>query len=107
MRRRRRPLRRPMRPLRRAIRVARRRRRRIRRTRRFLFGSAIVFAIAGSHNNYKLDQNDVSKVEQHYRKPVEDLTEAELLQGMKRLGIKQLQLNEHEENSVVDEVGEE
>ena len=96
-----------MRPLRRAIRVARRRRRRIRRTRRFLLGSAVIFAIAGSYNNYKLDQNDVTKVEQHYKKPVEDLTETELLEGMRKLGIKQLKLSDDEENAIVDEIGEE
>ena len=107
MRRARRPMRRPMRPLRRARIVSRRRRRRIRRTRRFLFGSAVVLAVAGSLNNYKIDQNDVSKVEQHYQRPVEDLTEAELLQGMKKLGIKQLQLSENEENTIVGEIGEE
>lgn len=107
MRRGRRPIGRPMRPLRRVIRVTRRRRRMLRRTRRFLFGSAIVLAIAGSKNNYKLHQNDVVRMEQHYQKPVEDLSEAELLQGMKKLGIKQLQLSEDEENAIVDEIGEE
>lgn len=106
----RRPMRRPMRPmrpLRIARRIARRRRRRIRRTRRFIFGTAIVLAMAGSYNNYKLNQNDVSRVEQYYQKPAEDLTEAELVEGMRKLGIKQLNLNDYEENSIIDEIGEE
>ncbi len=103
----RRPIGRPMRPLRRAVRVARRRRRRIRRTRRFLFGTAVVLAVAGSLNNYKMNQDDLSKLEQHYQKPAEELTEAELLQGMRKLGIKHLELDEDEENAIVDEIGEE
>ena len=115
MRRGRRPLRRPvrrpmrpMRPLRRARVIARRRRRRrIRRTRRFIFGTAIVLAVAGSYNNYKLTQTDVERVEQYYQKPAEDLTEAELVEGMRKLGIKQLILNESEDNTIIDELGEE
>lgn len=111
LRRARRPVRRamrPMRPVRRIVRAQRRRRRRrIRRTRRFLFGSAMIFAMAGSLNNYKLYQDDVSRVEEYYKRPVEDLTEAELIEGMRKLGIRQIQLSEDEENAIVDEIGEE
>jgi hypothetical protein len=98
-----------VRPFRRALRVARRRARRriLRRTRRFLFGTAIVLAIAGSANNYKLHQNDVSKIENYYGKPAEDLNEQELLEAMRKLGIKKLEITDNEENSVTDSIGEE
>jgi len=83
-----------------------RRRRILRRTRRFVIGSAIIFAIADSVNNYKLWENDVARIEEQYSKPVEELTEEELIQAMKRLGIQKLELTEEEEDKVVEEMGE-
>ena len=90
-----------------AFRRYRRRRRIIRRTRRILFGSAILFAVAGSRNNYKFNQNEVSQIENYYGKPAEDLTEAEIVHAMRNLGIKKIDLSEEEEFKINEEVGEE
>ncbi len=107
----RRPMRRgPLRraPVRRMMRIARRRRRRrIRRTRRFIFGTAVILALAGSQNNYKMYDDDVSRIESYYGRPAEDLTEDELLQAMRKLGIRKLEIDDHEDSTITDSVGEE
>ncbi len=117
MARRRRQMRRPLRgPMRRAIRrgmirrqrrIFRRQRRMIRRTRRFIFGSMIILALANSRHNYKFHQEDVARIENYYGRPAEDLTEAELIQAMRKLGINHLDIDDHENNKITDDVGEE
>jgi len=117
MARRRRPMRRPLRgpmkgPIRRGMirrqrRLFRRQRRMIRRTRRFIFGSMIVLALANSRRNYKFHQEDVARIEGYYGRPAEDLTEAELIQAMRKLGINHLDIDDHENDKITDDIGEE
>ncbi|MBD3193347.1 MAG: hypothetical protein GF308_22115 [Candidatus Heimdallarchaeota archaeon] len=85
-------------------RVIRRRRRRFirRRTRRFLLGSAIIFALAGTHRAYKMREPDVVRLENHYGRPVEELTEDEIVTGMRQLGIKKIELDD-EDRAVIYE----
>lgn len=114
---RRRPMRRPLRgPMRRPMRrgfvqyqrrMFRRQRRMIRRTRRFMFGSMIILAIGNSRNNYKFHQDDLARIEDYHRKPAEDLTEAELFQAMRKLGINHLDIDEYENDKMTDDIGEE
>jgi hypothetical protein len=93
---------RPMRQRRR-----RRRRRRIRRTRRFMFGSLIVLALAGTYTNYKFHHHDLRRIEDYYGKPAEDLTEGEIINAMRKLGIQKIDLTEQEEDDIIDSIGEE
>jgi len=82
----------------------RRQRRMMRRqSRRMLFGSFILLALSGSHHKHKFHSDDLDRIEKHYNKPVEDLTEEELIDAMKKLGIKKLELTE-EENNYLDEM---
>ena len=82
----------------------RRQRRMMRRqSRRMLFGSFILLALAGSHHKHKFHSDDLDRIERHYNKPAEDLTEEELLEAMKKLGIKKLELTE-EEDSYFDDL---
>ena len=92
---------RPRRAVRRAIRRGRRRFIR-RRTRRFLLGAAIVFALAGTHRAYKIREPDAIRLEQHYGRPVEELTEDEVVNGMRQLGIQKIELNDKERAIVYD-----
>ncbi len=117
MARRRRPMRRPLRgpmrgPIRRGVirrrrRIFRRQRRMIRRTRRFMFGSVIILALANSRHNYKFHQEDVARIESYYGRQAEDLTEAELIQAMRKLGINHLEIDDHENDKITDDIGEE
>ena len=117
MARRRRPMRRPLRgpmrgPIRRGMirrqrRIFRRQRRMIRRSRRFIFGSVIILALANSRHNYKFHQEDVARIEDYYGKPAEDLTETELIQAMRKLGINSLDIDAHENDKIIDDIGEE
>ncbi len=87
------PARRGMRP--RSRRRVRRRTRR--RTRRLVFGTTAVLMVGGTAAAYKLNQKDIKKVEQHTAKSADDLTEAELIAAMKKLGIQQLELTDEDE----------
>ena len=89
---------RPGRVVRNVVRRSLRRQRRFyrRRARRFLLGSAILLALAGTHNAYKLHERDVNRLEQHYGKPAEDLTEEEISTGMRKLGISKIELDDND-----------
>ncbi|MFW9853308.1 MAG: hypothetical protein ACFFDS_10205 [Candidatus Thorarchaeota archaeon] len=81
-----------------------RRQRRImrRQSRRMLFGSFILLALAGSYHKHKFHRDDLDRIERYYDKPAEDLTEEELLEAMKKLGIKKLELTEEEDRYLDD-----
>lgn len=67
----------------------------------------IIFALANSKHNYKFHQEDVARIESYYGRPAEDLTEAELIQAMRKLGINHLDIDEHENDKIIDDIGEE
>ena len=74
-----------------------------RQSRRMLFRSFILLALAGSHHRHKFHSDDLDRIERYYNKPAEDLTEEELKDAMKKLGIKKLELTE-EEDSFFDDL---
>lgn len=76
----------------------RRHRRRIARRifRRFIFGSSIVFALVGTSMAVKMHRHDVERLQQETGKAPEEMTEEELTQAMKKLGIKSLELTPEE-----------
>jgi hypothetical protein len=94
---------RPGRIARRAVRRAVRRNTRRyfrRRTRRLLIGGAILLALRGTHRAVKLQQRDVHRLEDHYGRPVEELSEDEVDQGMQRLGIREMDMDEQDRAKV-------
>ena len=81
--------------------IARAQRRFIRRrTRRLLLGGAIILALAGTHQAYKFRNDDVQKMESYYRKPAEEMTEEEITQGMRKLNIKKIELDDNDRAKV-------
>ena len=97
---------RPGRLVRNIVRRSVRRQRRMffrRRTRRFIIGGAILLAIAGTHNSYKLRDRDVEKLENHYGRPAEDLSEQEITTGMSKLGIQKIELDDDDRARVYKE----
>ena len=96
---------RPRRIMHPVIRRSLRRQRRVirRQSRRMLLGSFILLALAGSHHKHKFYSDDLDRIERYYDKSAENLTEEELLNAMKKLGIKKLELTE-EENDYLDEM---
>lgn len=92
------------RPGRVARRIMRRQTRRFlrRRARRFLVGGAIVLALSGTHRAYKFRQNDVERLENHYGKPAEELSEDEIVYGMRNLGIQKIELDEQDRAKIYE-----
>jgi len=93
---------RPRRVARNIVRRTLRRQRRFyrRRSRRFLLGGAVLLALAGTHNAYKLRDRDVEHLERHYGKPAEDLTEEEITTGMRQLGIQKIELDDEDRTRI-------
>ena len=86
----------PGRAVRRITRNVIRRQRRYarRRARRWLVGGAILLALSGTHNAYKMNERDVDRLENHYGRPAEELTEEEIVTGMRQLGISRIELDD-------------
>lgn len=92
-------------PFRRALtrrRILRRgvRRRTRRRTRRLMLGSAIILLVGGSAAALKLKCQDLERIEKETGKSAEDLSEAELLAAMKKLGVQKLELTATDEATI-------
>lgn len=88
--------------IRRTVRHGMRRQRRYlrRRTRRWLVGGAVLLALSGTHNAYKMRDRDVEKLENHYSRPVEDLSEKEIVSGMRTLDIEKIELDDEDRSKV-------
>ena len=67
-----------------------------RRTRRWLVGGAVLLALAGTHNAYKIQDRDVDRLESHYGRPAEELSEEEIVTGMRQLGIEKIELDDND-----------
>ena len=76
------------------------RRRIFRRTRRLVFRTGVLLLIGGTAAAIKLSQRDVQRVEVHTSKSAEDLSESELLDAMKKLGIQKLELTAEDEAAI-------
>ncbi len=92
----------PGKVIRRAVRHGMRRQRRYhrRRTRRWLVGSAVLLALSGTHNAYKIQNRDVERLENHYDRPAEDLSEKEIVSGMQTLDIEKIELDDEDRSKV-------
>ncbi len=66
--------------------------------RRLLFGAFVILVAGGVA--YKIHQDDVRRIEQATGKKAENLTEAELKEQMRKLGISKLELTDEEQRQV-------
>ena len=74
-----------------------------RRTRRWLIGGAILLAIAGTHRAVKMREEDAYRLEQHYGRPVDQLSEEEITPGMRQLGIRKIELDDNDRATIYDD----
>ena len=88
---------------RRRVRRTRRRVRR-RRRRRILVGGMVLLAVGGmAYGAVKLSQKDAKRIEEHTGESVEELSEEELVQAMKDLGIESIELSEEDKAALAAE----
>ncbi|HUU77539.1 MAG TPA: zinc ribbon domain-containing protein [candidate division Zixibacteria bacterium] len=73
-----------------------------RRTRRLFIGSAILLALAGTHRTYKIEDRDVDRLENYYGRPAEELTEEEIVSGMRHLGIQKIELDDDDRAKIYE-----
>jgi ribosomal protein L12E/L44/L45/RPP1/RPP2 len=77
------------------------RRMRRRRRRRLLVGGFVLLAVGGAaYGAIKLTQKDSERIEEHTGASVEELTEEELVQAMKDLGIQSIELDEADKEAL-------
>ncbi|MEJ2735804.1 MAG: SHOCT domain-containing protein [Anaerolineae bacterium] len=89
-----------------ARRTARRTTRRVmrrRRRRRILVGGMVLLAVGGTAAAIKLTQKDAQRIEEHTGASVEELTEEELVQAMKDLGIQSIELDDNDRAIITDQ----
>ena len=71
--------------------------------RRVLIGSMVVVAISGS-KTITLFSEDLDKIEEEIGKTVEDMIEDELLDAMKKMGIKEQELTPEHKTKIKEEI---
>ena len=76
-------------------------RRRMRR--RFLVGGMVLLAAGGTAAAIKMSQQDANRIEQHTGVSVEELTEEELADAMRELGIQSIELDENDQAVITDQ----
>lgn len=82
-------------------------RRRRRRRRRIMVGGFVLLAVGGAaYGAVKLSQQDAQRVEQHTGESVEELSEEELVQAMKDLGIQSIELDDNDQAAIAKETGQ-
>ncbi len=74
-----------------------------RRARRWIVGGAVLLAIAGTHRAVKLRDEDAKQLEQHYGRPVEELSEDEINQGMNYYNMQPLTIEEDDRQKIYDD----
>ena len=74
-----------------------------RRARRWLVGGAVLLAIAGTHRAVKLREDDARRLEQHYGRPVQDLSEDEIDRGMQHYNMQPLTIEEDDRQKIYDD----
>ena len=79
-------------------RVARRRRRR-----RIVVGGMVLLAAGGTAAAMKLTQRDARRIKEHTGASVEELTEEELVEAMRNLGIKSIDLDDNDRATIADQ----
>ena len=74
-----------------------------RRARRWLIGGAVLLALSGTHRAVKLREEDARQLEQHYGRPVEELSEQEIDQGMHYYNMQPLTIEEADRQTIYDD----
>lgn len=87
-----------------ARRTARRMTRRVMR-RRIVVGGMVLLAAGGTAAAVKMSQKDAQKIEQQTGVPPEQMTEEELTQAMKQLGIKSIELDDNDKAVIAQQTG--
>jgi len=62
----------------------------------------LMFGAVGAANAYKIQRDQVSRIEQDTGKPLDTLTEQDLLDAMRRLGIQKLALDPDDNDAIAD-----
>lgn len=78
--------------------------RRIRR-RRILVGGAVLLVAGGTAAAIKLSKSDADRIEQSTGTPPEEMTEEELTQAMRDLGIQSIELTDEDQAIIQNETG--
>lgn len=73
-----------------------RRTHRRRRRRRIVIGGAVLLAAGGTYAAVKLSKKDADRIEQSSGVPPEEMTEEELAQAMRDLGIQSMELTDED-----------
>ncbi|HUT82100.1 MAG TPA: zinc ribbon domain-containing protein [Candidatus Bathyarchaeia archaeon] len=73
------------------------------RARRWLIGGAILLAIAGTHRAVKLREEDARRLENHYGRPIDELNEDEINQGMQYYNMQPLTIEDDDRKRIYDE----
>ena len=72
-----------------------------------MVGGFVLLAVGGAaYGAVKLTQKDSQRIEEHTGASVEELTEEELVQAMKDLGIRSIELDENDQAALVSESGQ-
>lgn len=78
-----------------------------RRRRRIMVGGMVLLAVGGAaYGAVKLSQKDSDRIEEHTGASVEELSEEELVQAMKDLGIQSIELDENDQAAIAQETGQ-
>jgi hypothetical protein len=71
--------------------------------RRIVVGGMVLLAASGTAAAIKLSQKDANRIEAHTGASVEELTEEELAQAMRDLGIQSIELDENDQAIITDQ----
>ena len=71
--------------------------------RRIVVGGMVLLAAGGTAAAIKLSQKDADRIEAHTGASVEELTEEELAQAMRDLGIQSIELDENDQALITDQ----
>jgi hypothetical protein len=63
----------------------------------------VLLAAGGTAAAIKLTQKDAQRIEQHAGASVEELTEEELVEAMRQLGIKSIDLDDNDRATIADQ----
>jgi hypothetical protein len=72
-----------------------------------MVGGFVLLAVGGAaYGAVKMTQKDSQRIEEHTGTSVEELTEEELVQAMKDLGIQSIELDENDQATMTAELGQ-
>jgi hypothetical protein len=63
----------------------------------------VLLAVGGTAAAIKLTQKDAQRIEEHAGASVEELTEEELVEAMRQLGIKSIELDDNDRAAITDQ----